>query len=324
MNKQKNQVTCRICGAPDGKKFNVREMLFGTREKFDYFQCPTCQCLQIENVPRDMSAHYPDGYYSFALKTKKTRPWVNWLRKKRARYAIDKKGIIGALLNVQKKPDPLICLYGDIGVQFGDRILDVGGGGGSHVKQLRAIGFDDALAIDKFIEQDIYLDGRLLTQKADLFDISEKFNLITFHHSFEHMDGGLDILQRAKKLLKPGGRILIRIPCVTSDAWEKYGVNWMALDAPRHFYLHSHDSIRMMAEKTGLTINNLWCDSNMIQFWGSEQYAQDIPLNDPRSYNIAAENSIFNNSEIAEFERKTVELNKAGRGDTICVLLSPV
>jgi len=321
MNAQKNQVTCRICGTPGGEKFQVREMLFGSRQVFDYFQCPSCGCLQIEKIPDDMSAHYPDDYYSFALKTKKTRPWVSWLRTKRARYAIEKKGIIGKTLYTRKKPDPLICLYGDIGVKLTDSILDVGGGGGAHAKLLRQTGFKDALAIDKFIEQDIYLDGELLTKKADLFEIKGQFDLITFHHSFEHMDGGLKILDRAKKLLAPGGRILIRIPCVSSKAWQHYGVNWMALDAPRHFYLHSHDSMRQLATQASLNVKDLWCDSNMIQFWGSEQYAKDIPLNDARSYNVDPENSIFSKDDIARFQRQTEQVNKELQGDTICVLL---
>ena len=44
-------------------------MMFGTRERFAYFECSACGCLQIETVPADMARHYPDNYYSFSAST---------------------------------------------------------------------------------------------------------------------------------------------------------------------------------------------------------------------------------------------------------------
>ena len=44
---------CRICGNDkNNKPFEVREMLYGTKEKFDYFQCAECECLQISEYPK--------------------------------------------------------------------------------------------------------------------------------------------------------------------------------------------------------------------------------------------------------------------------------
>lgn len=40
-------------------------MMFGSRDKFDYLECARCDCLQIEEVPADLSQYYPANYYAF-------------------------------------------------------------------------------------------------------------------------------------------------------------------------------------------------------------------------------------------------------------------
>ena len=41
-------------------------MMFGLREEFGYFQCSSCNCLQIDEFPKDISKYYStENYYSF-------------------------------------------------------------------------------------------------------------------------------------------------------------------------------------------------------------------------------------------------------------------
>ena len=57
---------CRICGNTDEHKtYKIKEMMFGLGEPFTYFRCANCDCLQIENIPEDMSRYYSSGYYSY-------------------------------------------------------------------------------------------------------------------------------------------------------------------------------------------------------------------------------------------------------------------
>ena len=60
------EAPCRICDSPGPHPdYVVREMQFGTREEFPYFQCVSCSCLQIVEIPADMGRHYPADYYSY-------------------------------------------------------------------------------------------------------------------------------------------------------------------------------------------------------------------------------------------------------------------
>tara|TARA_B100000287_G_C20325931_1_gene659743 strand:- start:247 stop:666 length:420 start_codon:yes stop_codon:yes gene_type:complete len=131
-------------------------------------------------------------------------------------------------------------------------------------------------------------------------------------------------LLHAKKLLKKNGRILVRIPTVTSDNWEKYGVNWMALEVPRHFYIHSHKSIRLLAKQVDLKVTRLWSDSTIVPIWVSEQYLKGISMFAENSYGENPEKSIFNDAQIEEFQKIADDNNKRNRGDTICVLLEQI
>lgn len=317
-----NAFECGICAAKDSNPLSVREMMFGMRDVFTYQHCQTCGCLQISEIPENISTYYPNNYYSFPISKKRKRWLRDLLRKSRSLYAIERRGLFGAMLARLKKPDALFEVYGRVGVTREDSVLDIGGGGGGHIQSLIDLGFENALAIDPFIEDNVEIGGRIIARKAAIFEITERFDLITFHHSFEHMDQQQRVLEKARDLLTETGKILIRIPTVSSDAFETYGTHWASLDAPRHFYLHSHKSIAILAEQAGLKIDDLWCDSESFQFWGSEQYARDIPLNDPLSYAENPENSIFTAGKINEFKDRAQTLNAAMQGDAICVVLT--
>ena len=57
---------CRICdSAGPFQHHRVRDMMFGPGDHFDYRLCAACGCLQIADIPADLSRHYGEGYYSF-------------------------------------------------------------------------------------------------------------------------------------------------------------------------------------------------------------------------------------------------------------------
>jgi hypothetical protein len=84
---------CRICGNTDGNKdYYIKDYTFGAKNSFHYFQCEKCKCLQIAEIPRDMSAYYDSGYYSFDPPNKGI---VNKIRLLRDRIFINGGGGIG-------------------------------------------------------------------------------------------------------------------------------------------------------------------------------------------------------------------------------------
>jgi predicted SAM-dependent methyltransferase len=176
-------------------------------------------------------------------------------------------------------------------------------------------GFSNVSGIDPYIPETLNYKNGLTIQKKVLKDLNQDFDFIMLHHSFEHMPDPIRTLQELYHLTKPTGKVLIRIPIASSYAWRTFGTDWVALDAPRHFYLHTLKSMELLTQMSGFNIEKVVFDSFELQFWGSIQYQRDIPLMDPRSFQINKKNSIFSKNELNKFKENSVRLNNDKQGD---------
>jgi 2-polyprenyl-3-methyl-5-hydroxy-6-metoxy-1,4-benzoquinol methylase len=310
---------CKICdNSKENKIHEVREMMFGYRERFLYFQCAKCGCLQIAEFPGDMAQYYPSNYYSYthSSQTRIPNPVINLAKKFRDHYAVFGRGMIGKWLYEHFPHEPLRSLLGVPGLTKAAGILDVGCGSGTLLYLLKEKGFKNLLGIDPFIEKNLdYQNGLKILKKA-LDEMVGEWDVIMFHHSLEHLADPLQILRLVARLLSPNAVCIIRTPIIPCFAWEHYGVNWVQLDAPRHFFIHSFESLRITAEKADLKLEKIVHDSTAFQFWGSEQVLQDIAVISERSYAVNPARAIFSQAEIKAFKQKTKKLNSEGRGDS--------
>lgn len=94
------------------------------------------------------------------------------------------------------------------------------------------------------------------------------------------MDNQLENLKCFENLVNDDGTIVIRIPVKTKPVWEKYKENWLQIDAPRHFFIHTIKSLKILCDKTNLIIEDIIFDSNEDIFLGCEKYARDISMRD--------------------------------------------
>jgi SAM-dependent methyltransferase len=145
-------------------------------------------------------------------------------------------------------------------------------------------------------------------QKQSFAEINKHYDFVIMNHAFEHTLDPLATLRQLWRVLKPNRYALIRIPIAPSFAWQKYGVNWVQLDAPRHLFIHTVSSMRMLAEAANLTITKIFFDSDHFQFTGSERYLRGIPHSQP-------DEVVFSQDQLATFHREAEKLNREGKGD---------
>ncbi len=315
---------CRICSfSGDSPVYTVREMMYGLRDEFCYFQCAKCQCLQISQFPSDMSPYYQQDYYSLSQnpETLYSNIFETWARRNRDRFAVLKKGGFGRLISLFHPAESDMACLSLANLSCKSRIIDVGCGAGLLLYFLKEAGFENVMGIEPHIENDLKYPNGLVIRKALVHEMNEEQDLFMFHHSFEHLPNPIETLETVYKLLPSGGMCLIRIPLVSSEAWEKYGNDWVQLDAPRHLFLYSLDSLNILAEKTKFEIHEIVYDSDEFQFWGSQQYLKGIPLMAENSYGRNPAKSIFSQEEIKNFKERARELNTSSRGDQAAVFL---
>ena len=270
-----------------------------------------------------MDKYYEDDYYSFIVPD-----FSSWLRYKffTMRFIAFVGGFsphLRRLIRQRHRDLALIFLYRKLARDRNVSILDVGAGAGKVVRNLFETGYRNVLGIDLFLSKDISYRGRTLVRRCDIFNVYGRWDIISFHHSLEHMPEQQAVLARARQLLSSDGCVIVRIPIVDGDAWREYREHWVQLDPPRHLYLHSLKSLGIVANKAGLDVSHFFYDSWGLQFWGSELYRQDIPLNDPRSPAVNRKTPIFTAWQMKEFERRAQLANVAGAGDQIVAMLVP-
>lgn len=337
-----SQLTCRICGTVSNHPtFVGREMMFGTQEEFNYFQCQSCDCLQITHIPINLGEYYPSNYTAYTpppeVPTKGSDWLIRILQKQRCRTALFNKH--HKLNNILKAfvdhPSALFATPNDVssigriintaGIKHFDApILDVGCGIYSYwLSGLGALGFTNLLGVDPLIPSN-QTHGNVRINKSELFDVLGKYDLITLHHSLEHIPEQTATMIQIEQLLTPMGVCMIRIPIVSSHVWKKYKTNWVEFDPPRHLYLHSIESLKLLAGKVGMEVFDIQYDSSAFEFYGSEMYARGIPLTNENSPWINPKSTIFTHSEMDHFKTLAKKVNQEKQGGRAAFFLRKV
>ena len=314
---------CEVCnGSEPNGSYEAREMMFGLRTRFHYAQCAGCGSLWLMDPPDDLVAYYPRSYYSFVKRNGGAKDAViKYLRTKRDRTYFGSKDVLGRFLSWLYKNSDLHAVS-TLNVNPDCRILDVGCGSGQLLHRMAALGFKNLVGADPYLSNDLESSNGIRIRRCSLEDlVGEKYDLVMFHHSLEHVSDPLGTLRTVARILAPGGKCLVRLP-VVAHAWDHYKTNWVQLDPPRHMWLPTAKAMGILARSAGLSMQGVDYDSTDFQFWGSELYKRDIPLRDlpRRSASFCFANSCnltghFRREEIAEFQRKAATLNREGQGD---------
>src|SRR5262249_9067820 len=195
------QLACKICNSNERNSLvKAREMMFGYRDEFLYFQCGKCGCLQIIDSPKDLTKYYPATYYSFTRRPEEVSS--EQLRRGATKF--------------------MTFFLSEHFASRESSILDVGCGSGLSVCALRELGYANAFGVDRYLEESITYDNGVAVIKGDIGDVARSlprnWDLIMFNHSFEHMANPIETLQTVRQMLSSQGLCLIRIPTVSSWA----------------------------------------------------------------------------------------------------------
>jgi SAM-dependent methyltransferase len=306
---------CRVCAGPVIFAYSVREMMIGTRDCFDYFDCQDCGCLQIGAIPTNLDRYYVGPYYTKNQRMPFGEPGGRFrLRRRLARLRLGEGGIARALSGRR---------YGRFDwfrrtrTALHDEILDVGCGSGRLLRRLYGEGFERLTGIDHRIETNSEAGVYPRFERVSLEDHRGRYHLVMAHHSFEHMADPVRAFEAFGNLVEAGGYLVLRLPVANCLARREYGADWVQLDAPRHLHLHTRRSIEILAARSGFRIAHVVDDSGPFQIWGSELYRRDIALTGAGR----AGRAVLGLSERLAARSVVRKLSRAGIGDQACFYL---
>lgn len=138
------------------------------------------------------------------------------------------------------------------------RLLDFGCGGGSFLERMsqqgwQTMGVDVSEQAVQRIREELGLEAVVGTlPHPDLEPCS--FDVITMWHSLEHVHQPLQVLREARRLLAPGGKLIVAVPNIDSVPFRWFGSAWFALDLPRHLTHFAPWTLHLMLEQAGFRV----------------------------------------------------------------------
>ncbi len=231
---QPNLHECDLCGSTTVRElYTAKDRLRNTGEQYQIVEC--CGCGVLRTLPdmseAELAGYYPDDYWGGP------EPSDKWIADSQS----DKTKFLSR------------CGLGS------GKILDVGCGAGFF---LRAIGSEKwdrygvelspsaANAAERSLGSGHVFPGSL--SQGTWADSS--FDVVTFWSALEHTSEPSANLREARRVIKSGGTLIVELPNVASYQARLFGGDWFALDAPRHRYHFTLNTLDRVLSETGFQI----------------------------------------------------------------------
>ena len=245
--------------------------MFNLPGNFTYKKCVSCSLVFLDPQPNKdlLRRHYPtQGYFAYDKKGK--GGLLGTIRE----YIIKNTyspTFLSRILAYLSNTNFAIPQY-----RKGGRILDLGCGTGDILILLKDLGLDVyGIDIDKKAIQIGRKRGlkhlRIGTYKAINAYPNNYFDVIRLYHVIEHVSDPMACLQILYKKLKSGGEVFLSTPNFDSPIRKIFGKYWSSLDAPRHLFIFTHQTLRKAVMQYKFKVHSMQYAS-ALGLVGSLQY----------------------------------------------------
>lgn len=257
-------ISCPLC---DSEKWTpvgmLRDRLLGIEGEFRLVRCLECSLHYLNPQPTqaELARYYPEDYDPFAVPAPDR---LSNLQQQSLQYGLQKR-----------------CREVMRHTETGS-LLEVGCATGLFLDAMRATGKWQVRGVDvsepavrRAREQfglDVY-HGTL--HEAGLPTAS--FDAVAMWDVLEHLPNPRETVREVRRLLKPDGVFVFRVPVL--DGWDRrlFGPLWPGWDAPRHLTVFSRHTLGILLSGAGLRVLRVACTAGSyhafalgLRFWARE------------------------------------------------------
>jgi SAM-dependent methyltransferase len=244
---------CPACDSPVDTQPRLRgsDRLHGLPGPFDVIVCGACgtgRTLPFVDT-NDLGTLYPGSYNAYALpENRLARAAATGLFRWRYWQAL-RRLPLGAL--AEQPPGRLLDVgsgRGDLGLVLSERGWQVAGLEPS----------PDACAEAR--SRGVQTECGTLGQTAER--LGGDFDAVVFQHSLEHVAEPADDLALARRLLRPGGLLIVSLPNFASTQARRFGTDWFHLDLPRHRTHFTPRGLERLLDRSGFAVESVSTSSS--------------------------------------------------------------
>lgn len=266
---------CYACNS-QGKLLyqNLTDRLFGAPGKWNLKRCPKSNCGTVWLDPMPVDEDISKAYRTYHTHEPDASPSDNSVRRFFSRirtgyiqrkylYCKESQSAWDKLFSFLAYLNPIWRANFDFSVFYlkskpHGRLLELGCGSGAQLKSMKDLGwcvegvdFDPA-AVSQARQRGITVHlGTLANQKFP----DETFDAITASHFIEHIPDPLGMLQECRRLLKPGGLLVMVTPNAGGWGHRIYQSDWRGLEPPRHLHIFTPSSLAEICRRAGFSLD---------------------------------------------------------------------
>ena len=222
---------CPVCDAREAdRRFEI------TSSAQSLAVCAGCGLGRLHPLPdaETLRGYYPDAYYG--------EPGV--------KFQAFIEGLVRAV-------GARHAAFLTAGVPAGGRVLDVGCGRGVLLAALAERGFEThGVEISEQAARgaDEWASIRIAPSVAEADYPEAYFDQVIIWHVLEHLPDPRETLSCVRRILKPGGRLVVAVPNFSSLQARLTGPAWFHLDLPRHLYHFPLVGLQRLLERSGFEV----------------------------------------------------------------------
>ncbi|NQZ74968.1 MAG: class I SAM-dependent methyltransferase [Ekhidna sp.] len=228
---------CPICGHKEFTNLLICEDHTVSNESFAIVKCNSCD-FHLTN-PRPTEERLPHYYKSnqYISHTDKANNLINFIYKLVRSHTLRNKEKL--IRDIAGSPSTL---------------LDFGCGTGHFLREASERGWKARGYEPDPMARTIANSKNQGTVTDNLEALAGKFNIITAWHVIEHVPKLMETLKTLRKLLQPGGTLVIAVPNHKSLDAEIYNSHWAAYDVPRHLFHFDRQSMKKLAKNLRMKV----------------------------------------------------------------------